>query len=104
MRVKSPADIGALIRSARKRAGLSQHDLAQKLDVGTRWISVIENGHPTAEIGRVLRTLQTLGVDLDADVPDAPRGASSKSPPRTASPGLDDLDSIIAAHKPSVRR
>lgn len=104
MRVKSAADIGALIRSARKRAGLSQRDLASRIDVGTRWISVMENGHPTAEIGRVLRALQTLGVDLDADVPDAPRSSASKTPPRTSSPGLDDLDSIIAAHKQTVSR
>jgi HTH-type transcriptional regulator/antitoxin HipB len=104
MRVKSAADIGALIRSARKRAGLSQRDLALRVDAGTRWVSLIENGHPTAELGRVLRALQTLGVDLDADVPDAPKAASSKPALRATAPGLDDLDSIVAAHKRGVTR
>jgi hypothetical protein len=63
----------------------------------------MENGSTTAELGRVLRAVQALGIELDAIVP----GESAK--PTAAdvsgtSTGADDLDAIVRAHTPRTAR
>ncbi len=66
MLIKTPADIGALIKDARLKAGLSQHDLAQMLKTSQGWVSEIERGKPTAELGMVLKAINVLGINLDS--------------------------------------
>jgi HTH-type transcriptional regulator / antitoxin HipB len=56
--------IGAAIREKRRAIGMKQAELAALSGVGPRFLSELENGKPTAEIGRVLRVLQRLGLDL----------------------------------------
>ncbi|MBO9135182.1 helix-turn-helix transcriptional regulator [Rhizobium sp. B230/85] len=63
--VSSPADIGALIRSTRKAQNLRQDELAGVSGVGLRFIVDLEAGKPTAQIGKVLQVLQTLGCSID---------------------------------------
>jgi HTH-type transcriptional regulator / antitoxin HipB len=62
--------IGAAIRHKRIAIGMRQADLAALSGVGTRFLSDLENGKPTAEIGKALRVLQRLGLDLRLE----PRG------------------------------
>ncbi len=59
-------DFGAYIRSARERAGITQADLASQADVSRKWLSEVENGKATAEIGLVLAVLRQLGVVVHA--------------------------------------
>ncbi|MFT5207883.1 MAG: HTH-type transcriptional regulator/antitoxin HipB [Candidatus Omnitrophota bacterium] len=59
-------DLGGLIRHARKAQGISQDDLAGMSGVGRRFISELENGKETAEIGKVLLILGSLGIALNA--------------------------------------
>ncbi|WP_105421696.1 helix-turn-helix transcriptional regulator [Neorhizobium sp. T25_27] len=68
-RVKNPADIGALVRSARKEQNLRQDELAGVSGVGLRFIVDLEAGKPTAQIGKVLQVLQTLGCSIDILAP-----------------------------------
>jgi HTH-type transcriptional regulator / antitoxin HipB len=56
--------IGDAIRKKRRAIGMRQAELAALSGVGPRFLSELENGKPTAEIGRVLRVLQRLGLDL----------------------------------------
>ncbi len=56
--------IGAAIRHKRTAIGMRQADLAALSGVGTRFLSDLENGKPTAEIGKALRVLERLGLDL----------------------------------------
>ncbi len=63
--VRSPADIGALVRMARKEQNLRQDELAGVAGVGLRFIVDLEAGKPTAQIGKVLQVLQTLGCSID---------------------------------------
>lgn len=63
--VRSPADIGALVRTARKEQNLRQDELAGVAGVGLRFIVDLEAGKPTAQIGKVLQVLQTLGCSID---------------------------------------
>ncbi|GGA54395.1 helix-turn-helix transcriptional regulator [Pelagibacterium lentulum] len=58
------AEIGAMVAARRKTRGLSQQDFADLAGVGRRFVSELERGKPTAEIGKTLRVLNTLGLDL----------------------------------------
>jgi HTH-type transcriptional regulator/antitoxin HipB len=65
--------IGAAIRLKRRSIGMRQAELAGLCGVGARFLSEIENGKPSAQIGRVLQVLRRLGLDLSI----RPRGTSS---------------------------
>lgn len=68
-RIKTPADIGTLVRIARKEQNLRQDELAGVSGVGLRFIVDLEAGKPTAQIGKVLQVLQTLGCSIDILAP-----------------------------------
>ncbi|AFL51401.1 type II toxin-antitoxin system Y4mF family antitoxin [Sinorhizobium fredii] len=67
--VRSPADIGALVRSARREQNLRQDELAGVSGVGLRFIVDLEAGKPTAQLGKVLQVLQTLGCTIEILAP-----------------------------------
>ncbi len=50
---------------SRKIRGYSQQEFADLAGVGRRFVSDLENGKPTAEIGKVLQALTALGLDLE---------------------------------------
>ena len=60
----SPADIGALVRSKRKQDKLTQAETSALCNVGTRFLSELENGKPTLELGKVLQVLSCLGLEI----------------------------------------
>lgn len=60
-------ELGVLIRKERLRQKLTQTDLAGISGVGITFISQLENGKETAEMGRVIRVLTMLGIDLYAE-------------------------------------
>lgn len=63
------ADIGKLVRDTRKALGVSQHDLALTSGTGQRFISELENGKATCQLGKALVVLQTLGIKLQLKSP-----------------------------------
>jgi HTH-type transcriptional regulator / antitoxin HipB len=69
MIVNTPGDLGAVARTARRRAGLSQTDVANRVGVSRQWIGALEAGHPRAELGIVLQTLAILGLELLLEPP-----------------------------------
>ena len=89
MRIRTPADLGSLIRDRRIKLGLDQRSLAQKVGVSRQWIVEVEKGKPRAEIGLLLRTINALGIFL-ATEEDASAKKGSGAPPV-------DIDSIVAA-------
>jgi len=62
--VSTVADIGKLVRHKRKQLGVLQEDAAGLSGVGTKFLSQLENGKETAEIGRVLQVLKSMGLDV----------------------------------------
>lgn len=62
-------DIGKLVRDTRKALGVSQHDLALTSGTGQRFISELENGKATCQLGKALVVLQTLGIKLQLKSP-----------------------------------
>lgn len=65
MQVRTPRELGAVIREQRKRRGLDQASLARSVGVSRQWIVGIEAGKARAELTLVLRTLDALGLRLD---------------------------------------
>ena len=69
-KVDSPEAIGQVIRARRKADRLTQAQAAGLCGVGTRFLSELERGKATAELGKVLRVLRGLGIQVTA----VPRG------------------------------
>jgi len=67
MRIRTPKDIGAVIREGRRTLGLDQGELAKKVGVSRLWINQVERGKPGASLGLVLRTLAVVGAEVIAD-------------------------------------
>ena len=62
--------LGELLRAKRKEQHLTQGQVAEYCGVSTKFISEVERGKETAEIGKVLLLLNTVGIDLYADTRD----------------------------------
>ncbi|MGI4940689.1 MAG: helix-turn-helix domain-containing protein [Janthinobacterium lividum] len=67
MKVKTAQDFGILLRLARRRAGHTQAQVAAKLHATQAWVSAVENGKDTVELGQVLRLAALLRVSLTGD-------------------------------------
>ena len=63
--ILSPKDIGTVIKSKRKKDGLTQADAAALCGVGTRFLGELERGKETAQIGKMFRILRGLGLELN---------------------------------------
>ena len=53
--------IGDLLRQARKRAGLTQEDLAEKLHTSQSRLAKMEAGDPSVSLDLLFRSLYSLG-------------------------------------------
>ncbi len=65
----TPAQIGEMIRDARRSLDVTQKDLALTSGTGLRFIIDLEKGKETCEIGKALRVLQTLGIKMKLTPP-----------------------------------
>ena len=65
--VYSTEDLGLLIRSERKAQGYTQTELAELANTSLSVLSNLENGKDSSEIGKALRIVATLGIDLVAE-------------------------------------
>jgi y4mF family transcriptional regulator len=74
-RTLTTAEIGDIVRTTRKAFGLRQDQLAGAAGVGLRFIVDLEAGKQTAQIGKALQVLATLGCSLEITPPPEPKGA-----------------------------
>lgn len=89
MLVRTPADLGAVIRDRRKQLKLDQAAFAKKIGASRQWVIEIERGHARAALGLVLRAIDALNIRLDANTDQTNRGR------RIAA----DIDVIVAKAK-----
>lgn len=85
--VRSSRALGAVVRARRLEIGLSQTSLASRADVSRQWLSFVESGKPTVELGRVLQVLEALGLDLRVHRASA------------GTPAPVDLDALLDEHR-----
>lgn len=62
--IQSSGELGRLVRAHRKKRGLTLEVVSGLSNVGIRFLSEFERGKETAELGKVLKVLQTLGLDV----------------------------------------
>jgi HTH-type transcriptional regulator / antitoxin HipB len=86
MFVRTPADLGAVIRDRRKQLKLDQSTFAKKVGVSRQWVIEVERGHARAELALVLRALDALDINLDA----------SAEKTKTSVPTAVDINAIVA--------
>lgn len=63
-RVRSPAELGSLVRNERKRQKLTLDEVYSASGLTTRFLSEFERGKPNASLGRVMDALQALGLEM----------------------------------------
>lgn len=88
MLVRTPSDLGAVLRDRRKKLKLNQATFAKRIGVSRQWVIEIERGHPRAELGLVLRALDALDIQIDAT------GQQAKRPSAAV-----DIDMIVVKAK-----
>ena len=94
MQIRTPLDLGLIIRARRRKLGLSQSALSEKAGVGRQWLVGVEHGKARAEVGLVLRTLAALHLELSAVGSGQDRAIASAGeiPPAP-------IDDVVSAHK-----
>ena len=69
-KIETVADLGKIVRNRRKTDRLTQADMAALCEVGTRFLSELENGKPTVQFGKAIKVLNSLGLEVHV----VPRG------------------------------
>ncbi len=65
MKITSSNDFGKAIKDKRKASGYTQAYLAEYTGFSTSFISNLENGKETAELGKAIFLMNLLGLDLE---------------------------------------
>lgn len=63
-RIKTTTDLGQMIRAYRKEQDLTLERLAGLSNLSMRFLSELERGKETAEIGKALLALNRLGLEV----------------------------------------
>lgn len=62
MNIKNAEELGATVRSTRKRLNVTQKELAMTSGTGLRFLIDLEKGKPTCQVAKVLQVLNALGL------------------------------------------
>ena len=63
-KISTVEDIGHCIKTKRKQLQVRQEEAAGLSGVGTKFLSQLEHGKETAEIGKVLQVLKSMGLEV----------------------------------------
>ncbi len=72
--IQTSKAFGSAVRRARKDQGFTQVELAARAGVGRPWLSELETGKRTAELGRALSVLAALDLAVTFVSAPAPDG------------------------------
>lgn len=62
--IRTAEELGKLARAHRKQRKLTLETISGLGNVSTRFLSEFERGKETAELGKVLKALRTLGLEI----------------------------------------
>ncbi len=65
------SEFSAIVRKAREQKGMSQDQLAVAADLSPQFMKKLEDGESTGQIARALKVLETLGVTVTLQPPNA---------------------------------
>ena len=63
--IKTAREFGQRVAKARRALGITQRELALAINVGERFIVELEDGKPTAQLGKALAAARAAGVRLE---------------------------------------
>jgi HTH-type transcriptional regulator / antitoxin HipB len=63
-KIETSQELGALIRKKRRAVKFRQADAADFAGVGARFLSELERGKSTAELGKALQVLYRFGLEV----------------------------------------
>lgn len=64
---RTARQIGAIIRRARRKAGLTQAELGKRIGLRQATISKLEAGEPATRLSTLLNALTALGLEIIVD-------------------------------------
>jgi len=96
------ADGGKRLRGARKVAGLSQADLAQKLSLSVRWVREIEKGRKRAGHDIQVAIFELLDTDVYGDLSDLAKNISTDMVSSVDSSIPEQAQPAVAADVPEL--
>lgn len=88
MHIRSPRDLGLVVRAERRAQEMTQAELAARAGVTREWIVGLEKGNRGAEVGRVLQVLGALRLAVYV-----PAGSAA---PRPNAKSVSRIDAIVA--------
>ena len=65
MKVNNTKELGKMIRQRRKELGYTQGFLSEYSGLSASFISNLENGKDTSEIGKIMFLTSLLGLDME---------------------------------------
>ena len=89
--------IRAAVLGRRRELGLSQAQLAERIGVSRKWVSEFERGKATAELGLVLRLLESLDLQVTI-APTARSDQAAHAGGRVTSAPID-LDALLEEYR-----
>lgn len=69
MKIITAMEFGKLIHATRKKAKLTQADLAAASGIGERFVRELEKGKPSCQLEKALLVAQMLGIKFEAILP-----------------------------------
>lgn len=73
---RTAKQVGAIIRRARRNAGLTQTELGKRVGLRQATVSKLEKGEPATRLSTLLDALTALGLEIIIDK----RGKASRQP------------------------
>lgn len=68
--LRNAAELGALVRLARKAQNIRQDDAAGSIGVSENFLGKVERGSESVQWGKLFQVLDGLGLRLIVDLPD----------------------------------
>jgi len=62
--VRTPQQLGSLMKAFRKQAGLTQTDLGKQLGISRQAVTALEHEPETASFGRLMKVWAVLGIEV----------------------------------------
>ncbi len=78
--LRTAEQLSVLLQAFRKESGLTQSEVALRLGITQQTYSSLERNAETVGVGRLLKLLGILGVELVLSKPDSTAGSPAEAP------------------------
>ena len=65
MKINNPSDFGRVIKERRKKLGYTQKYISEFTGLSVSFISDLENGKSTIEIGKAFELAKVMGLNIE---------------------------------------